>query len=134
MNFKKTFWMNVLLAMVLPLIYFLSYATDIDYVEHSTRRKLFTVLMELFFLAVPVITSFYLYKKTIILRKLALLGNYTALSGTIFFLAISIYRFPPEFMDEFFYTLLLGYGIFLLPFLINIKALKASYPQPLTSE
>ena len=63
MTFKKTFWMNVLFAVALAFLYFVSYATDIDYVEHTTRQKIVSALIQLSVLAVPIITATHLYIK-----------------------------------------------------------------------
>lgn len=76
MEFKKTFWMNVFFAITLVLLYLLSYATDIDYVEHTTRQKIVSFSIQLAVLAVPIITAIHFYKSNwSLVRKLALLGN-----------------------------------------------------------
>jgi hypothetical protein len=127
MIYKKTFWMNVFLFISLPFLYYISYATDIDYVEHTTRQKIFTVLAQIFFLLVPVITAIHLYKSNwALVRKLALICNYIVIVSTILFLIFAVYQQPLAYMDTVLLLVVLMYVIFLLPFAINIKAIKAS--------
>lgn len=118
--------MNVLFAVALAFLYFVSYATDIDYVEHTTRQKIVSALMQLLFLAVPSVTAIHLYKSNWMTRKLALIGNYCAVIGTIVYL-IAVVCFQPSMIFEIdFVFVFLIYVIFILPFVINLKSLKAS--------
>lgn len=125
MNFKKTFWMNVVLAIFLPYIFLVSYATDIDFVYRTMAQRAFTISTQLFIFCIPIITAICLWKSNIpMLRKLAFIGNYLTIIGTIFYLVVAIYRFPKQYIDEVFLFILFGYFIFLVPFVINLKMLK----------
>ncbi len=127
MQFNKTFWMNVLFAVALAFLYFVSYATDIDYVEHTLRQKIISFGIQLCVLAVPIVTAIHLYKSNwLLLRKLSLLGNYCGVVFTIFYLIAIVYHQPSMFKDEGFFIIVLVYVLFILPFVINLKALKAS--------
>lgn len=127
MEFKKTFWMNILFAIALAFLYFLSYATDIDYVEHTTRQKIISFSVQLAVLAVPIITAIYLYaSNTSLLRKLALFGNYCGVVLTILYLLTIVYHQPSMFIDIGFFIIVFLYCVFLVPFVINLKALRSS--------
>ena len=127
MAFKKTFWMNILFAIALAFLYFVSYATDIDYVEHTLQHKIISFCIQLAVLAVPIITAIHLYaSKTLLLRKLALIGNYCGVVLTILYLLAIVYHQPSMFFDIGFLIVVFAYIVFLLPFVINLKVLKAS--------
>lgn len=127
MTFKKTFWMNVLFAVALAFLYFVSYATDIDYVEHTTRQKIVSALIQLAVLSVPIITAIHLYKSNwLLLRKLSLLGNYCGVVLTVLYLIAIVYHQPSIYMDEAFFIIVFFYILFILPFVINLKAVKAN--------
>lgn len=128
MNYKKIFWMNVLFAILWVLFCLLSFATDIDYVEHSLTHKILTFLIQLFILATSIITATHLYKSnTKSLGKLAIFGNCCCIILTIGYL-ITITYFQPSILTSMnFLILLFVYSIFILPFAINIKTLRNSY-------
>ena len=126
MTFKKTFWMNILFAFALVFLYFLSYATDIDYIEHTTRQKIISVLIQLSVLAVPIITAVHLYKSNwLLLRKLSLLGNYCGVFLTVLYLIAIVYHQPSIYRDEAFFIIVFVYVLFILPFVINLKAIRS---------
>lgn len=127
MNYKKTFWMNVFFAIAWVLLCLLSFATDIDYVEHTLTYKIFTAFIQLFILAIPITTAIYMYKSNnLLLRKFALFGNYLSVIGTILSLLFTIYHQPSIVISISFLIVLFVYCIFVTPFLINLKAVKAS--------
>lgn len=126
MTFKKTFWMNVLFAVALAFLYFVSYATDIDYVEHTTRQKIVSALIQLSVLAVPIITATHLYKSnSLLVRKLSLIGNYCGVVLTVLYLIAIVYHQPSMFFDIGFLIVVFAYVIFILPFVLNLKALRS---------
>lgn len=127
MIFKKTFWMNILFASALAFLYFVSYVTDIDYVEHTLTHKIISFSIQLAVIAVPIITAIHLYvSNNSLIRRLALIGNYCGVVLTIFYLLAIIFQQPKMFMDEGFFIIVFAYVIFIFPFVINLKALKAS--------
>jgi hypothetical protein len=127
MNFKKTFWMNVIGSIAWVLLCLLSFATDVDYVEHSLTHKAISFVTQLLFLTTFVITAFHLYKpNAFLIRKLALFGNYLCVIVTILYLlAIVYYQLSMLISIDFLFVVFL-YCLFILPFIINIKAIKAS--------
>ena len=78
-------------------------------------------------MAVLLITAFYLFKpKSQLVLKFALLGNYFSVIVTIFYLMANIYYQPSILFRIDFIFVLTFYSIFVLPFVINLKTLKAS--------
>jgi putative effector of murein hydrolase len=125
MNYKKTFWMNILFAIALVFLYFVSYATDIDYVEHTTRQKIIRFSVQLSVLAVPIITAIHLYKfNCLLLRKLALIGNCFSVVLTVLYIVVIFYNQPSINMDEAFFIIVFAWAIFILPLIINLKTLR----------
>lgn len=127
MKFKKTFWMNVFFAIVWALFCWLSYAIDIDYVERTTTYKLISAFIHLIILFVPIITAILLCKPiNPFMRKLALFGNYCCSIVIIFFMLVVVYKKQSAVIsiDNLFVFLFLF--VVLTPFLINLKAVKAS--------
>ncbi len=125
MNFKKTFWMNVFGGITWALFCLMSFATDIDYVEHTLTHKVIGAFVQLFVLAIFAITAFSLNKSNILLmRKLALLGNYCGLIGGVFYLLIIAYLHPSAYISSDLITIISVYLIFSLPCLLNIIILK----------
>jgi hypothetical protein len=116
--------MNVFLVVVLPFLYYLSFATDIDYVEHTQRQKIINFVIKLCVLAVPTVTAIHLYKSNWLIRKLALIGNYCALIGTIFYIFAIVHSQPSAYMDAVFFSIVFCFFIFAVPFVINLKALR----------
>ncbi len=125
MIYKKTFWMNVCFVIVLVLIDLLSFATDIDYVEHTLRQKIISFGIQLCVLAVPIVTAIHLYKSNWLVRKLALIGNYFGVFGTIFYSFAIIYFQPAAYRDAVFFSIVFGFYVFAVPYVINLKAVKA---------
>ncbi len=126
MEFKKTFWMNVFFTIAWMLLCLLSFATDIDYVEHTLTYKIFTAFIQLFILTIPITTAIYMYKSNnLLLRKFALFGNYLSAIGILVcILAIIFYQLSKIFSMDFLIVLFV-YCIFAAPFLINLKALRS---------
>ncbi len=123
----KTFSLNVFFAVVWVLLCVLSFATDIDYVENTMTQKVLSALMQLFILTIPIITAIYLYKSNnCMLRKVVLFSNYSALMIIVLCLLAVIYNQPSLFSSFDFVILFFIYFVFSLPFLINLKVLKAS--------
>ena len=84
MAYKKTFWMNVLFAIFWVLFCLLSFAIDIDYVEHTLTHKILSLVTELFIFSTLILTSVHLYKlNKSSLCKLAFFANYSSISVTI---------------------------------------------------
>ena len=117
--------MNVFIALVLPFIYFLGYATDIDYVEHTQKQKIITAFIQLTVLAIPIVTAICFYKSNILLmRKLALIGNYCFVVGAIFSLTAVVYHQPSILISSDFLIVFAIYCIFAVPFVINLNMLR----------
>ena len=125
MIFKKTFWMNVFGGITWAFFCLMSFATDIDYVEHTLMHRVISAFVQLIILAIFLITAFSLNKSNILLmRKLALLGNYCGLIGGVFYLLIIAYLHPSAYVTSDLITITSVYLIFSLPCLINITILK----------
>ena len=126
MIYKKTFWMNLLFAIFWVLLCLLSFATDIDYVEHSLTYKILSLLTQLFIFATSIFTAVHLYKTNkSLLTKLAVFTNYSSISMAIGYLLISVYYQPSKLISMDFLYLSFFYGLFITPFLINLKALRS---------
>jgi hypothetical protein len=125
MTYKKTFWMNLLFAILWVLGCLLSFATDIDYVEHSLTYKMLSLLTQLFIFSTSIVTAVHLYKSS--LTKLAIFSNYSSISLTIGYLLYMLYfRDFSYLLSIDFLILIFVYSLFITPFVINLKALKAS--------
>jgi hypothetical protein len=129
MTYKKTFWMNLLFAILWVLGCLLSFATDIDYVEHSLTYKMLSLLTQLFIFATSIVTAVYLYKSNkSSLTKLTVFTNYASISLTISYLLYMLYfRHYSYLLSIDFLILIFVYSLFITPFVINLKALKPSY-------
>lgn len=127
MIYKKTFWLNVVVATSWALLCLLSFATDIDYVERSSIYHIVSALTQLLILATLLMTAFSLYKPNpSLMRKLALFGNYFSVTATVsYFLTIVLYQ-PSMLISIDFLIVFFLYCLFILPFVINLKVLKAS--------
>lgn len=124
---KKTFWMNVIGAIAWVLFCLLSFATDIDYVEHTLTDKVISFVTQLLFLTTFLITAFHLYKpNTLLMRKLASFSNYSSVTVTVLYLLTFLYYQPSKLFSLDFIIVFSVYCIFILPFVINLKAVKAS--------
>ena len=128
MKFKKTFWMNVLFAILWVLFCLLSFATDIDYVEQTLIYKLLSLLTQLLILTTSLVTATHLFKtnKTS-LGKLAIFANYSSVAVLIGYFLTTLYFQPSKLITMDFLYLLLFYGFIITPFVINLKALRNSY-------
>lgn len=126
MTYKKTFWMNVFFVIAWVLLCLLSFATDIDYVEHTLTYKIFTAFVQLFILSTSIITAVHLYKSNkSLVRKFVLFSNYSCVIGTILSLLFTIYHQPSIVISFEFLIIVFIYCVFTLPFVLNIKAIKA---------
>ena len=127
MTYKKTFWMNVLFAIFWVLLCLLSFATDIDYVEHTLTHKILSLVTQLFIFATFIVTAVHLYKTNkSSLTKLAVFTNYSSISVAIGYLLISVYYQPSNLISMDFLYLLFFYSLFITPFVVNLKALRKS--------
>jgi hypothetical protein len=128
MKFKKTFWMNVLFAILWVLFCLLSFATDIDYVEHTLIYKFLSLFIQLLILTTSIVTAFRLFRTNkMSLCKLAILSNYSSVAVLIGYFLTSLYFQPSILISIDFLYLLLFYGFVITPFAINIKVLRNSY-------
>jgi hypothetical protein len=126
MTYKKTFWMNVFFAILWVLFCFVGFAIDIDYEERTVIHKVLSALIQLFILAVPLTTAFYLFKPTSSIRELTLLANYCCIFSAVLFILLTVISHSSIIFSMNFLILLFVYFIFALPFLINLKAIRAS--------
>ena len=127
-NSKKIYWMNVLFAILWVLFCLLSFATDIDYVEHTLIYKLLSLLTQLLILTTSIVTAIRLFKTNkMSLGKVAILANYSSVAVLIGYFLTTLYFQPPKFISMDFLYLLLFYGFIITPFAINLKVLRNSY-------
>ena len=120
MKFKKTFWMNVILA--ITFIFFSLFGLI------GSGIEVFNFLARLFTLATSIITAVHLYKSnTQSLRNFSLFGNYCNIILLIGYLLTSAYSQPTVFTSMNFLIYLFVYIIIILPFAVNLKALRNSY-------
>jgi hypothetical protein len=125
MNYKKTFWMNVIFAITWVLLCLLSFAIDIDYEDYTLIKKLLTALMQLFIFSTSIITANHLYKSNnSLVSKIALFSNYSCVITTILILLFIAYLQQPIISFEFLVIIFI-YCVFMIPFLLNIKVIKA---------
>ena len=128
MKLKKTFWMNVLFAILWVFFCLLSFATDIDYVEHTLTYKLLSLFIQLLILTTSIVTAIRLFRTNkMSLGKLAILSNYSSVALLIDYFLTSLYFQPSILISIDFVYLLLFYGFVITPFAINIKVLRNSY-------
>jgi hypothetical protein len=120
--------MNVVFAILWVLGCFLSFATNIDYVEHSLTYKILSYVTQLFIFATSLLTAIHLYKSNkSSLTKLAVFSNYASISVTIGYLLYMLYfRHYSYLLSIDFLILIFVYSLFITPFVINLKAPKAS--------
>ena len=128
MKFKKTFWMNVSFAILWVLFCLLSFATDIDYVEHTLIYRLLSLLTQLLILTTSILTAIRFFRTNkMSLGRVVILANYSSVAVLIACFLITLYFQPPKFISMDFLYLLLFYGFINTPFVINLKALRNSY-------
>lgn len=128
MKFKKTFWMNVLFAILWVLFCLISFATDIDYVEHTLKYKILSLLTQLLILITSIVTTTHLFKTNKTSPgKVAIVANYSSVAVLIGYFLTTLYFQPSKLITMDFLYLLLFYGFIITPFVINLKALRNSY-------
>ncbi len=126
MIYKKTFWMNVLFA-IAWVLFCLLMSADIEYVEHTLTRKILTFLTMFFIFATLIVTAVHLCKSnTPLLRKLVIFANRFNIMLTIGYLIVIVFYRPSVLSSIDFLIALFVYGLFITPFAINLKAVKAS--------
>ena len=117
--------MNIVGAICWVLLCLLSFATDIDYVEHTLTHKIIIFSIQFAVFSTLLVTAIFLYKTSNqLFRKLAYFGNYCGLVGVAFYLLHIAYRQPSAFISDDLIAILVFCFTFTLPCFINIKALK----------
>jgi hypothetical protein len=117
--------MNVLFAILWVLFCLLSFATDIDYVEHTLIYKLLSFLTQLLILITSLVTTTHLFKTNKTSPgKVAILANYSSVAVLIGYLLTTLYFKPSILISIDFLYILLFYGFVITPFVINLKALR----------
>jgi hypothetical protein len=119
MTHKKTFRMNVVIALAWALLCLLGNITDIDYEKHSNLHNAITIFVQLSILATLIATATHLLKLT--LYKFALFSNYLSVILTIISLITTFYYQPSLLAGNELIFLICAYGIFISPFLINLS-------------
>lgn len=109
-NYKKTFWMNVVLSVLFTFGCFIFFFFNIDYVEVRPSEKILNVISWI----TPILTAITLYNGN--LQKLSLIFNALVLVILSLFTLRAIYHYPE-------YSVITGL-IWMLPFVINVKELK----------
>ena len=122
MTHKKTFRMNVVIALAWALLCLLGSFTDIDYQKHSTLHNVISVFVQLFILATLIVTAIHLLKLT--LQKFALFSNYLSIILTIISLITTFYYQPSLLTGNELLFMICAYGIFIAPFVVNLEFLR----------
>jgi uncharacterized membrane protein YvlD (DUF360 family) len=124
MKFKKTFWMNVISAIVwtgLSWVMLSIYSS-----EHGLENNFDVVVLQYFcIVAAPVVTALAIYytnKKS--LRNLALFANYAALVCCVLISILYFYMNPNILLSWDLLAIPFTFLIFGLPAVINLKTLK----------
>jgi hypothetical protein len=126
MLYKKTFWMNVVFAIFWAFFCIVFFVTDIDYVEHSLIQKSLSLFTQLLILTTSIITAVHLFKlNKLSISKVIIFANYTSIVVLISYLLIPLFYQPSKFISMDFLYLSFFYGLFITPFLINLKALRS---------
>jgi hypothetical protein len=126
MLYKKTFWMNVVFAIFWAFFCIVFFVTDIDYVEHSLIQKSLSLFTQLLILTTSIITAVHLFilnKSSI--SKVIIFANYASIAVLIGYFLIPLYYQPSKFISMDFLYLTFFYGLFIAPFVINLKALRS---------
>jgi hypothetical protein len=110
MIYKKTFWMNVILAILATLGCFMLFFVNIEYDEARTSEKILAIIM----LITPILTMATFYKDS--LKKESLFFNILILFILGLFTFRSLYRYP-EYP-------IIPVLIWMVPFIINVKQLR----------
>ena len=111
MTHKKTFWMNLVIAIAWALLCLLGNITDIDYEKHSTVHNAITIFVQLSILATLIVTSIHLLKLT--LHKFAVFSNYLSVILTIVSLIATFYYQPSLHAGNELIFMICAYGIFI---------------------
>jgi ABC-type transport system involved in cytochrome c biogenesis permease component len=128
MNKKKTFWMNVLFAILWVLFCLIFFATDIDYVEHTLIHKILSLGTQLLIFTTSIVTAIHLYKTNkILLGKVVIFANYSSVAVLIANLLNDTSDNWSAFISLGFWILLLFYSFLIAPFVINLKVLRNNY-------
>ena len=128
MKFKKTFWMNVSFAIFWAFFCLIFFATDMDYIEHSLTHKIWSLVTQLLIFTTSIVTAIHLYKKNkTLLGKVEIVANYSSIAVLIANLLNDMPHQPSTFINVGFWIFLLFYGFLIIPFVINLKALRNSY-------
>ena len=126
MNFKKTFWMNVVSAIVWLGLSWLTLRMYL--VEHGLEHHFdFVVLQYFCIVAAPIVSALAIYytnKKP--LRNLALFANYAALVCCVLISILYCYMNPNILFSWDLLAIPLTFVMFGLPAFINLKALKVA--------
>jgi hypothetical protein len=121
-KYKKAFWMNVVIAIAWALLCLLVNITDIGYQKHSTVHNVISVFVQLFILATLIVTAIHLLKLK--LQKFALFSNYLSIILTIISLITTFYYQPSLLRGNELIFMICAYGIFISPFIINLRVLR----------
>jgi tryptophan-rich sensory protein len=122
MKYKKTFWMNVVIAIVWTLLCLFGNITDIDYEKHSNAQNAIRVFVQLFILATLIVTAIHLLKLK--LQKFVLFSNYLSIILTIISLITTFYYQPSLLAGNELLFMICAYGIFIAPFVVNLEFLR----------
>jgi len=124
MNFKKTFWMNIVGALAWLGLSWLMLSMYIS--EHGFEHNFgLVVLQYVCIVAAPIVTALAIYyanKKP--LRNLALFANYAALVCCVLLSILFFYMNPNILFNWDLLAIPLTFVMFGLPAFINLKALK----------
>ncbi len=124
MIYRKTFWMNLIGAIIWIILCLLNFAVDIDYVEHTLIHKIVTIFIQLGFLAVLLVTARYIYNPNKLLRKIALLSNRFVVIGAVLYVLLINYNQQINLLSWDSIAVLIIFSVFAVPCLINLKAVK----------
>jgi len=127
MNFKKTFWMNLVLTVL--WILFSALAFSLLPLEHGGKDLL--VKGAIFYsclIAVPLVNTFSLkWSECAKLNVLARIGNWCAIGCTmIYYGIVTFYLYPNIFSTFDIVVYPITFLAFILPSLITLKALRIS--------
>ncbi len=126
MLYKKTFWMNVVFAIFWAFFCIVFFATDMDYVEHSLIQKITSLFTQLLIFTTSIITAVHLFKlNKLSISKVIIFANYASIAVLISYLLIPLYYQTSKLISMDFLYLSFFYGLFITPFVINLKALRS---------
>jgi hypothetical protein len=126
MIYKKTYWMNVVLAVAWVGLSYLMIGMKIA--EHGFEHNFGLIVFQyLCIVAAPIVTAtaiYYSHKK--LWRNLALFANYAALVCCVLLSALFFYLDPHILFSLDLLAIPITFVMFGLPAVINLKSLKAS--------